>query len=461
MPTDRAATTALPTALRRIVGDAHVLTDPATTESYRTDWTGRWRSPESTVVVRPADTAQTAAVVAACADARVPVTPQGGNTGLVGGAQPSVSGPSVILSTRRMAGIGAVDTADRCIPVGAGAVLADVRAAARKAGLTVGVDLAARDSATIGGMVATNAGGVHVIRYGSMRAQVLGIEAVTAAGHVFRRWRPLRKDNVGYDLPGLLAGSEGTLAVITAVLVRLVVPARRTAVAVVGVNHVADAQRVVAAVEASGAPVHAAELMTATGLGLVGRAGARNPLRRDVPYAVLVECAGTPDLLAEVLDEQDRVLDAAVEPGPAHRLWAVRERHTEVIAEVSQTPVVKLDVTVPSAAMSDLVAGVERLAADLPDSPRPATPVLFGHVGDGNLHVNIVDVPRGRQDEIVDAVLRLVDALGGSISAEHGVGRAKRAWIELGRDAVDLAMMRAVKGALDPDGLFNPGAVLA
>ncbi|WP_347955154.1 FAD-binding oxidoreductase [Gordonia aichiensis] len=457
MPTaPRPPTAALVSGLTEIVGRAHVLTDAAVADGYRTDWTGAWHAADA-IVVRPADTEQVAAVLDLCRDLGACVSPQGGNTGLVGGSQPEPdpSRDSVILSLRRLDDVGRVDSVNRCVAAGAGAALAAVQSAAAAAGLEFGVDLAARDSATIGGMVATNAGGIRMIRHGDMRAQIVGIEAVLASGAVLRRWRPLRKDNVGYDLPGLLAGSEGTLAVITRVLLRLVVPPARTAVAMVAVDSVPDAQRVVDAVERSGAPLEAAELMTAAGIALVTADGRpRSPLTAATPFVVLVEAATDVDGLSQTLSDCPVVRDAAVEAGPARRLWAVREQHTESIARATSTPIVKLDVSAPLDRIGDLVDQATALAFGA-----GARPILFGHLGDGNVHVNLLDVPVDRAARLTDEVLRSVDRLGGSVSAEHGIGRAKRAWLLLGRDETDRAMMAAVRAAWDPTGMLNPGAI--
>ncbi|MFT4088499.1 MAG: FAD-binding oxidoreductase, partial [Gordonia sp. (in: high G+C Gram-positive bacteria)] len=321
--------------------------------------------------------------------------------------------------------------------------------------LAFGVDLAARDSATVGGLVATNAGGIHTVRHGSMRAQVLGVEAVLAGGDVLRRWLPLRKDNVGYDLPGLLTGSEGTLAVITGVLVRLVARPRRTAVCVAAVDSVEDALALAARVEESGEVLRAVELMTAEGVELVVAAGARRPMSTASSLFVLIETEGSAAALAEQIAAGD-VIDAVVDDGPAPALWELRELHTETIARSTSTPVVKLDVSVPLPAVGALIDDAAQVAGEF-----GARSIPFGHLGDGNLHVNLLDVAPADADAVVHRVLQTVVDLGGSISAEHGVGRAKASSVGLERSAVDLATMRAIKSALDPDGLLNPGVLFA
>ncbi|MFT3661397.1 MAG: FAD-binding oxidoreductase [Gordonia sp. (in: high G+C Gram-positive bacteria)] len=437
--------------LRSAVGAPHVLTDPSTTAGFLTDWTGRWTG-RALAVVRPGSTAETAATVRVCADEGIALCPQGGNTGLVGGSVPPGDVPAVVLSTVRLDRID-VDAPGRLAGVGAGTTLADLQRAAADAGLAFGVDLAARDTATVGGMVATNAGGIHYVRHGSMRAQLLGIEAVLASGEVLRRWHPLRKDNVGYDLPGLLAGSEGTLAVITGVLVRLVAAPRRTATAVAAVEHPGAALDVVGAVESSGLTVRAAELMTRRGMDLIASYGHRRPFADTPPYALLIETESSGLDLADALDGAG-VGDAVLDEGAAGDLWAVREAHTECIARDSTAPVCKLDVSMPLPRLGALIDAVDPLAAEF-----GARHIPFGHLADGNLHVNLLDVEPARAEELTDRVLHIVAGLGGGISAEHGVGRAKVPWLGLSRSATDLAAMRAVKDALDPAGLMNPGVL--
>ncbi|QRY61421.1 FAD-binding oxidoreductase [Gordonia sp. PDNC005] len=443
-------------ALRAIVGDTHVVTESDVAAPYLTDWTGEWHG--DAAVVRPGDTAEVAAVLRLCTAHEVKVTPQGGNTGLVGGSTPppNDSRPWVLLSLRRLDTVGLPDGSGMCIRAGAGATLTKVHTAATavpELGLMFGVDLAARDSATIGGMVATNAGGIRMIRYGDMRSQVLGLEAVLPSGEVFSRWRPLRKDNVGYHLPGLITGSEGTLAVVTRVLLRLVQRTYRTGVALVGAADVDAARRVLFAVQRSGHTIEAAEIMTRTGVDLVAQTGVRTQI--DAGATLLVEIVGGVEELSESLARAgDDVLDAVVDAGPARELWRVRESHTETIARSSTTPPVKLDVSVPMGDVHQLITRVEEFAGR-----SGVRAVQFGHIGDGNIHVNLLDVPAEKRQTAADGVLGIVVALGGSISAEHGIGRAKAASISLGRDAVDVAAMRAIKSALDPGQLMNPGVI--
>ena len=450
-------TDSLATTLRLIVGDPHVLDDPSVVESYETDWTGRFHG-RARCVVRPGSTAEVAAVVKACADADVSICVQGGNTGLVGASVP-VDG-SVLMSTVRLDQIEPVDLIAGQVTVGAGCTLAALQDVVRACGLDVGVDFAARDSCTVGGMVATNAGGERVLRYGTMRAQLVGIEAVLANGAVVGRLAGLPKDNTGYDLVSLLAGSEGTLGVITRLRLKLVPLLEARVVALVAVAGTAEAVELVRAMRAVES-LEAAELFFAHGLALVrAHAGLAAPFTTDHPAYVLVECAGrtdpTDDLLAALDDAGDLVLDAVVasDPRGRHGLWAYRESHTEAVGAAGVP--VKLDVAVPLAALAELCAA-------LPDTIKAVAPqartVLYGHVDEGNLHVNVLDA-LDAGEAVTDAVLRLVASYDGSISAEHGVGRAKREWLSLSRTAEEIGAMRAIKTALDPAGRLNPGVLI-
>lgn len=427
--------------LAAVVGPGHVVTDPELTAGAAADWTGRWRGVVR-AVVRPGTPAEVATVLVVCARAGVPVVPQGGNTGLVGGSVPGPGG-AVVLSTRRLAGLEPV-AADGTVVVGAGATLAAVQAHAAAAGWQLGLDWAARDSATIGGAIATNGGGLRVLRWGPARAQLVGVEAALASGVLLSRVAGPLKDSTGYDLSGLMCGSEGTLGVLTRVRLRLVppLPADR-AVALVGVRSVEAAQRLLTDVRRAGPDLAAAELVGAAALDLLDLPA---PLPDRWPAYVLLETVGPPDELAGVLGGAgvgDAVL--AGDAADRARLWRYRE---EVPAAVARAGVpVKLDVSVPAA----------RLAAVWAALDAPGT-ILFGHLAEANLHVNVL----GAADEeaVTDRVLRLVAAAGGSIGAEHGIGRAKTRWLPLTRSAAELAAMRAVKNALDPAGILNPGVLL-
>jgi len=400
-------------------------------------------------VLRPGSTDEVAATIAECAADGLGIVPQGGNTGLVGGAVPQ--GGEALLSLLRLDAITDVDPAAGQLTAGAGATIADVRAAAAAAGWDYGVDWGARDSATVGGSVATNAGGNRVIRFGDTRAQLLGVEAVLADGSVVSHLGGLLKDNTGYHLPGLLCGSEGTLGVVTAARLRLVPRFEQRVVALVGVDSVADAVALSGHVRRTVADVDAIELFTDQCRELVGLP---SPVAGGHPVWVLVECAGHDDptaALASAVGDLRAAVAAPTEPARRTDLWRYREGITDAINRIG--PPVKLDVTLPG---PRLAAFCDELPAVLPPAARLW---LFGHVADGNLHVNVTGVDPA-DESVDDAVLRLVASHGGSISAEHGVGRAKRPWLHLVRSASELAVMRRIKDALDPSGILNPGVLL-
>ncbi len=442
--------------LRAAVGDAHVVTDPALMDQYVVDWSRRFGGP-ALAVVRPSSVDEVAAVVRACAASGVPLVPQGGNTGLVGG---SVPGPAradvpapVVLSTRRLTHLGPVDDLSGQLTAGAGATLADVRAAATAAGWSYGVDLAARDSATIGGTVATNAGGIHVIAYGMTRAQVVGIEAVLPDGSVVSHLAGLLKDNTGYDLGALLCGSEGTLAVITAVRLRLHRPAGRTSVALVGCSSYAMALERMSTCVAPGTRLLAAEVVDQTGVELAARLrGLPWPLEHRHPVVLLLEVVDGGDASGLVgLDDADVVVGLDVsEQG---RLWSYREAQGEAFSSLGLTH--KLDVSVPLAVLAD---ACEELAGLMRAYPTVEQFGVFGHLADGNIHVEIYG-PEGDDTAVDHVVLDCVARYGGSISAEHGVGRSKAADLHLCRSAAEIAAMRAIKTAWDPHDLMNPGVL--
>jgi FAD/FMN-containing dehydrogenase len=449
-------------ALQALVGPAHVLADPALRASYETDWTGRF-SGTSRLVVRPADTAQVAQVLAACTGAGVPVVVQGGNTGLVGGGVPGpgpAANPPVVLLTTRLTGLGPVSLAGRQVTAGAGATLAALTAHARAAGLDFGVDLAARDSATVGGMYATNAGGIRVIRHGSMREQVAGVEAALADGRVISRLEGPAKDSTGYDIGHLLAGSEGTLAVVTRLRLRLVAAEPGRATALIAVAGPAEAVELLAGLRAGMPGVSAAELCFPAGLALVGKQlGVPVPLAGAGGAYVLVEVAGQSDPVDELLaalETSGQVLDATVASSAADRarLWQLREGHTEAINSVGVP--VKLDVSVPSGRLAELAG---RLPAVVAAVEPAADLVIFGHLAEANLHVNVLGATASAE-AMTEAILRLVAGLGGSISSEHGIGRSKTKWLGLSRSPAEIEVMRSIKAAFDPAGLLNPGVLL-
>ncbi|HEV7897320.1 MAG TPA: FAD-binding oxidoreductase [Planosporangium sp.] len=447
--------------LRAVVGEAHVLVDEDLRAPYETDWTRRFSGP-ACCVVRPASTDEVAGVVRACAAAGAPMVVQGGNTGLVGAGVPGGAPgcDEVLVSLVRLNRLEPVDRMAAQVTVGAGVTLETLQNHARAAGLEFGVDLASRSAATVGGLVATNAGGIRVLRYGSMRVQLAGLEAVLADGTVVSRLTGLTKDNTGYDLTQLLAGSEGTLAIVTRVRVHLVplLPAR--AVALVALSDTDAALALLSAARERLASLSAAEIFYADGLRLVREyAGLPAPFAEQYPAYVVLECTDRTDPTDDILDmlaECDAVSDATVASDAAGRarLWAFRETHTEAISAAGIP--VKLDVSVPLAELPSLV---EQLPDAIAAAAPGARPILFGHVNEGNVHVNVLAVG-DRYAEVTDAVLRLVAAHRGSISSEHGIGRAKVAWLGLSRSPEEIAAMRRIKDALDPAGLLSPGVLL-
>ncbi|MFN3216558.1 MAG: FAD-binding oxidoreductase [Acidimicrobiales bacterium] len=444
-------------ALVGLVDPGGVVTDADRLAGVVTDWTGRW-SGWTPAMVSPTTAAQTAAVVSWCRDNGVAVVPQGGNTGLVGGSVP-LDG-EIVVSTRRMTDI-AVDADSGTIVAGAGATLAAVQAAAHAAGWEYPVDLGARDSATIGGTVATNAGGLHVIRHGDTRHQLLGIEAITGNGEIVGDLRGLVKDNTGYHLPSLFAGSEGTLGIITRICARLVAPVADTAVALVGVESVDDLVETIGDLRRRLTDLSAVEVMFEPGLTLVcDHLGLGRPFARRCSAYVLVECAGAVgavDRLAAVLGDHVLVDDAvAVADDTAGRasLWRYREAHTEAINAVGVPH--KLDVTIPQRHLARFVTAVDPAV----HAVAPGAAVwLFGHGADGNIHVNVTGV--APDDQAVDgAVLSLVASLDGSISAEHGIGRAKTPWLHLNRNPAELALFARIRTTFDPVGILNPAVLV-
>jgi FAD/FMN-containing dehydrogenase len=451
------ASDALVRDLERVVGPRHVLTEPALTAPFETDWTRRW-SGRARCVVRPADTAEVAAVVRTCVEHAAAIVPQGGNTGLVGGSVPR--GGEVVVALTRLDDLAPVDLLAGQVTAGAGVTLARLQAHAHAADLAYGVDLAARDTATVGGTIATNAGGIHVVAHGTTRAQVAGLEAVLADGSVVTRLAGLVKDTVGYDLPGLLVGSEGTLAVVTRARLRLVPRPAHRLVAVLAVDDLAAAVRLTAHLRREVAGLSAVEYVERAGVDLVvAHTGGTGPFPgADHAALLVVEVTGADpptDRLAAAVARAAEVRDVAVaDDGPGRaRLWAIREGHTDAIAAAGVAH--KLDVTLPLGRIATFRRALDALlAARWPD----ARPILFGHLAEGNLHVNLLG-PAPTDDAVDTAVLQLVADHGGSISAEHGIGVHKVRHLHLGRDAADRAAMWALKRALDPDGRLNPGVL--
>jgi FAD/FMN-containing dehydrogenase len=453
MPTD-------PADLRDIVGADHVLVDDDQRAGFEIDWTRRFLG-RCDAVVRPGDTGEVARVLAWCCAHGVAVVPQGGNTGLVGGGVPSAvpSGPVIVLSTRRLDQVEAIDVAAGQITVGAGVTLTALTEAVAGSGWDVGVDLGARASATIGGMVATNAGGTRVVRHGMMRRNLVGIEAVLADGSILQHLSGLEKDNTGYDLTGLLCGSEGTLAVVTRARLRLVPETRDRVVALVACDGWADAVHLARSCRMGIPGIEALEAVDTPTADLVASVtGVTAGLASPSPSGVLVLAVWAghgepgPEFVRAIADRPHAV---AIDHAAQQRLWAVRDRATESIATTGVPH--KLDVTLPLTALPTFVQDVTAALDARNDVDRS---YIFGHVGDGNLHVNIVG-PGHDDTSVDDAVLSLVARHGGSISAEHGIGRLKLPYLHLSRSETELRTFRAIKQALDPTGILNPGVLIS
>ena len=463
--------TTVPISLRDALEAAGiaVTTDPDLLAGHCVDWTGRWSGP-ALGAVRPRTTEQVAVVLAAARSADVSVQVQGGNTGLVGGSVPDR--PALLLLTTGLDRMDPVDSLERTVLSGAGVTAARLAEHARAAGLHFGVDLAARDSATLGGMVATNAGGMGVCAYGTMREQVRGLVAVLADGRVVRTVGRPRKDNCGYDLTALLAGSEGTLGVITEVEMALHPAPRASSVAVLAVADLGEAVRLARHVQSGESLLLAAEVVDSAGVARAAAAlGLTDPLPDGAPWMLLLEVAdgGTAAGFEPVADQVVAVATGDVQ---RQRLWALRERQAELYARLPGLR--KLDVSVRladlDAAVSairavvdaadpewDGAAGVDGIAQVI-GSCGPGRPWvgIFGHALDGNLHVQLVGADRALAGRILTAVAEL----GGSISAEHGIGRLKVEQLHLARSADQIEWMRQIRATVDPDGSLNPGVLL-
>lgn len=439
------------------LGADRVLADPDTTAGRRTDWTGRFGGYRA-LVVRPADAAEVATVLGRSRDRGIAVVPQGGNTGLVGGSVPGAH-DAVILSTERLDELGDVDHRTGQVTAGAGVTLGALAAHLAGTGWRYAIDIGARDTATVGGTVATNAGGMRVFRHGPTRQQIVGLEYVTVDGEVVSRLDGITKDNTGFHLDGLLCGSEGTLAVVTAARLRLLADAPATATALVALASRREAFDAAWRLRRAGGSSEVIEYLSGSCLRLVSD-------RLDLPVPVegeallLVEAAGS-------VDPTDELATALEVTGLAHvpvavasdartrgELWRLRDDLTAAIATLGT--VLKYDVSVPAPSLDTFCAEVE---STIGSSVRGAACWLFGHVCDDNVHVNVTGAA-DRAAEVDDLVLGAVARHRGSISAEHGIGRAKAAHLGLSRSAGEIRLMRAVKAAFDPDGILNPGVIL-
>ena len=454
------------------LGRDAVIDDPAAIRTYTVDF---WRQVEgrSPLVLRPASTEGVAAAVRLAADHGVPIVPQAGNTGLLAGAVPDRSGRQVVLSLARLDRIRAVDGPGECLVAEAGVTLADVQAAAAGVDRLFPLSLGSEGTCQIGGNLSTNAGGINVLRYGMARELVLGLEVVLADGRVWNGLRTLRKDNTGYDLKQLFIGAEGSLGIITAAALRLFSRPRESQTLFLGVDSPDTAVALLAR-----AKDRFAELVTSFELlhgGCIEAAiahlpGMRRVLETSTPWYLLVEIAWSlpeglgaqVDTFLEEIFEAGQVLDGTRAESEAQRalLWRMRESMSEAMKE--EGPIARNDVSVPIARIPELIARGVAIVAGLEPEARL---MPFGHVGDGNLHFNIVlprnvsDFPRVR-DRLQHAILDAVQDLGGSISAEHGIGRLKREQLRTRKPALDIELMAKLKQVLDPSGILNPGVIV-
>lgn len=457
-----------------IVGEGNVLTAPGDMAPHLVDWRRRYQG-AARCVVRPGNTEQVSAVVRTCAQAGVAMVPQGGNTSHCGASIPDLSGEAVIISLSRMNRIRAIDAANNTITVDAGCVLQAIQDAAFEVGRLFPLSLAAEGSCQIGGNLSTNAGGVQVLRYGNTRELTLGLEVVLPSGEVWSALRGLRKDNTGYDLKQLFIGAEGTLGIITGAVLKLFPLPQATATAWLAIESPQAAVDLLTRLQAAfGAQLTACELVSDVSLGMVLHHihGAQAPLEAS-PWHLLVELSGNGEdgtlrsalenFLEDALESgaiSDAVLAQSVEQ--AKRLWALRENISE--AQKVEGFSIKHDISVPVSRIGEFVAHAD---AALQQAFPGIRIVTFGHVGDGNLHYNQSKPEAGdnaafmaSQAQVNELVHDIVHALGGSVSAEHGIGQLKRDELRRYKSALELDMMRNVKRAFDPLGLMNPGKVL-
>ena len=470
--------------LDALVGKAGLITDAQELVPYATDWRKRYFG-MPLAVVRPASTQEVADVVRLCAETRTAIVPQGGNTGLCGGATPLAAedakrfgpgGEQILLSLSRLARIRAVDPVNNTITVEAGCVLANLQQAAADADRLFPLSLGAEGSCEIGGNLSTNAGGTAVLRYGNARDLVLGLEVVLPDGQIWDGLRGLRKDNTGYDLKQLFVGAEGTLGVITAAVLKLFARPRVRATALVALESPAKALQLLSLMQgACGDRLTGFELMSAFCLTLVAKhfAATRLPFAQSYPQYVLLELSDTASaqnldaMLHAALEEASEnglALDAAVaaSEAQAEALWAMRENIPD--AQVLEGKQIKHDISVPISRIAEYIAVTD---AELQRAFPGVRLVTFGHLGDGNLHYNIAHPEGGDEDafiahagEVSRVVHDSVARFSGSISAEHGLGQYKRDEILRYKSPLEMALMRKIKAALDPQGIMNPGKVL-
>ena len=466
---------ALAARFRALVGDAGCVTDAERIAPHLIDQRDKYHG-KASILLRPANTAEVSAVVRLCAEQRLAIVPQGGNTSMVGGSVPHAHGQEIILNTSRLKRIRAIDPVNYTLCAEAGCVLADLQAAAADADRLLPLSLAAEGSCEIGGNLSTNAGGTNVLRYGMARDQVLGLEVVLADGTIWDGLRSLRKDNTGYDLKHLFVGAEGTLGIITAAVLKLASKPRDVKTAWVAIPDTdAALALLIRAREASGDAVTAFELVSRRCVEFVTRniPAVTDPLGGRHDWHVLIEMSSSAvdsglDVVMERLFESaiadGLVLDGtiAASDAQAKNLWGLREYISE--AQKPEGGSIKHAVSVPVSSVPDFLRRADAITeATIPG----ARPVTFGHAGDGNIHYNVTQ-PEGADkaaflgewERLNDAIHDLVHEMGGSFSAEHGIGQLKRAALKKYRPAIEVDMMRRLKATFDPLGIMNPGKVI-
>lgn len=444
--------------LKSLMEPGRVVEDQEVIRTYIDDWTGRYKGSTSAVTF-PHSTDEVSKILSWCSTNQVRVVPQGGNTGMVGGSVP-LNG-ELIISLRKMKNVSFSNTNRNQIVAEAGATLLEIQNLASGRGLMYGVDFAARDSATIGGTIATNAGGLNVLKYGTTRRQIVSVEAVTGTGKVIGNLNGLEKDNTGYHLPSLLCGSEGTLAIVTRAKLKLWPEPEETVTILFGFNTIEDAVNLTEDCMSTNTEIVACELFFQKGVDLVRDAYDLKPLwgNKNSIY-LLCEFAGdsgisdrlSENTLGEILQTHNSVLVATTDR-ERQRLWQYRELHTVAVSQKGIP--LKLDVTIPLGNLPHFLDGIDTICGNI--NPL-SLPYVFGHVADGNMHLNILQ-SEPNVAEMEEEILKFVVSLEGSISAEHGIGRAKAPYLHLQRNEHEISLFREMKKAFDPKGILNPDVI--
>ena len=444
--------------LKSLLGSGRISEDEDIIKTYSDDWTGRYRG-FARAVISPESTDEVAEILNWCSTNQVGVVPQGGNTGMVGGSTP-LNG-ELIISLRKMKNVNFSDTNDNQIVAEAGATLLEIQNLALERSMIYGVDFAARDSATIGGTIATNAGGLNVLRYGTTRRQIISVEAVTGTGEIIGNLNGLDKDNTGYHLPSLLCGSEGTLAIVTRAKLRLRPKPKENVSILFGLDTIQDAVNLTEACVSTSTEIIACELFFQKGVDLVREAYDLQPLwnNKNSIY-LLCEFAGdlgvldrlNENVLGEMLRTHDSIL-VATSDRERQRLWQYRELHTLAISNKGIP--LKLDVTIPLGNLTHFLDSIATICGNI--NPL-SIPYVFGHSADGNMHLNILQ-SEPNVAEMEEEILKFVVSLDGSISAEHGIGRAKAPYLHLQRNEEEIRLFREMKKAFDPNGILNPDVI--